>query len=166
MVWGWIGVSICCICIAAGMAELVRAHGVRGACATCPHPRHTTDSIFSLLNPLLPCHGGEPPGSASSNEAKRSPPATGRLCPQASAYPTSGGMYYWVYQLLDPKYGRFVCWVNGACVACSLHAARRTDHVLAHACAPPSPGLSTLHVLLLAPRRLDEPVGTNLLPGE
>lgn len=27
MVWGWIGVSLCCICIALGMAELVGGPG-------------------------------------------------------------------------------------------------------------------------------------------
>lgn len=31
----------------------------------------------------------------------------------ASAYPTSGGMYYWIFQLSGPKWGPLVCWVNG-----------------------------------------------------
>lgn len=53
IIWGWIGVSVCCICVALGMAEL------------------------------------------------------------ASAYPTSGGMYFWMYMLLGPKYGPPACWING-----------------------------------------------------
>ncbi|PNH06511.1 Amino-acid permease BAT1 [Tetrabaena socialis] len=28
----------------------------------------------------------------------------------ASAYPTSGGMYYWIYQLSGPRVGPLVCW--------------------------------------------------------
>ncbi|KAG2436300.1 hypothetical protein HXX76_006611 [Chlamydomonas incerta] len=31
----------------------------------------------------------------------------------ASAYPTSGGMYYWAFQLLPPSVGPLVCWVTG-----------------------------------------------------
>ncbi|EFJ50420.1 amino acid carrier 3 [Volvox carteri f. nagariensis] len=31
----------------------------------------------------------------------------------ASAYPTSGGMYYWIYQLVGPSYGPLICWVTG-----------------------------------------------------
>ena len=31
----------------------------------------------------------------------------------ASAYPTSGGMYYWIYQLSGPIYGPALCWVTG-----------------------------------------------------
>ncbi|GLI62318.1 hypothetical protein VaNZ11_004926 [Volvox africanus] len=31
----------------------------------------------------------------------------------ASAYPTSGGMYYWIYQLVEPSVAPVVCWVTG-----------------------------------------------------
>ncbi|GFR47638.1 hypothetical protein Agub_g9380 [Astrephomene gubernaculifera] len=31
----------------------------------------------------------------------------------ASAYPTSGGMYYWIFQLTGPSVGPLICWVTG-----------------------------------------------------
>ncbi|KAG2482254.1 hypothetical protein HYH03_018798 [Edaphochlamys debaryana] len=31
----------------------------------------------------------------------------------ASAYPTSGGMYYWIFQLTPPRFAPLVCWVTG-----------------------------------------------------
>lgn len=32
----------------------------------------------------------------------------------ASAYPTSGGMYYWQYKLAGRRVGPFACWITGA----------------------------------------------------
>ncbi len=32
----------------------------------------------------------------------------------ASAYPTSGGMYYWQYKLRSKRYAPFACWLTGA----------------------------------------------------
>ncbi|KAF8069535.1 BAT1 [Scenedesmus sp. PABB004] len=31
----------------------------------------------------------------------------------SSAYPTSGGMYYWQFRLAGPKVGPFACWITG-----------------------------------------------------
>ncbi|GLC56117.1 hypothetical protein PLESTB_001066200 [Pleodorina starrii] len=31
----------------------------------------------------------------------------------ASAYPTSGGMYYWIFELVPPSVGPLICWVTG-----------------------------------------------------
>jgi amino acid transporter len=33
----------------------------------------------------------------------------------ASAYPTSGGMYYWQYKLAGRRVGPFACWITGEC---------------------------------------------------
>jgi amino acid transporter len=31
----------------------------------------------------------------------------------ASAYPTSGGMYYWQYKLAGERWGPLACWLTG-----------------------------------------------------
>jgi amino acid transporter len=31
----------------------------------------------------------------------------------SSAYPTSGGMYYWQYKLAGRRVGPFACWLTG-----------------------------------------------------
>lgn len=31
----------------------------------------------------------------------------------ASAYPTSGGMYYWQFRLAGRRVGPFACWITG-----------------------------------------------------
>ena len=35
------------------------------------------------------------------------------LCELVSAYPTSGGPYYWTGRLVGPKYGRYLSWCVG-----------------------------------------------------
>jgi amino acid transporter len=35
----------------------------------------------------------------------------------ASAYPTSGGMYYWQFRLAGRRVGPFACWITGVCCA-------------------------------------------------
>jgi len=41
----------------------------------------------------------------------------------ASAYPTSGGMYYWMFQLTNERFAPAACWVTGVmtCALCLLY---------------------------------------------